>query len=173
VYLSAVLHTCGNTAEHFYRYWDLESKAKKIKLLEVLGCNQPSNYAPRSADPIITRVLADALNNDVPSKTIKMVLTNYHCAYGGRNLTEYQTIKNFITEQKYAEFCDIERLQRIYIVKSKGGAVFRSAPSVSSERLDAIAEGAFVEVEDSVGEWAKIKYAGVYGYVFKPLLSAY
>ena len=164
---------CGGTEHHFSRYWRLDTVEKKSALLEHLGCVEPMNYSPRFADPVISAVLADAIKIGLPRKSIEMVLKNYNCAYGARTKEEYKAIRSYIGSDKYAAFCNLERLERVYIVNVSGGAVLRFGPSVESKRLAAVAEGAFVESIKDAEEWLQVKTNKGKGYVHKSLLSAY
>ena len=79
---------CGSTAHHFYTYWSLDSNEKKISRLKQMGCRDPINYSPRTADPIILDVLVDAIKREFPSEPIEKILKTYNCAYGSRANSE-------------------------------------------------------------------------------------
>ncbi len=164
---------CGSTAKNFYQYWHYDTVASKNKFLQKYGCVEPINYFPLDADPIIAKVLVDAIDTGIDGTTINNVLKNYNCAYGARNLAEYSKIREFITAEKYNEFCNIDKLKKIYIVNVESGVVLRSGAGKDKERISALAHGTQVEVINTIDDWAHVKSSHGEGYVFKQLLKPY
>ena len=105
-------YACGSTAQRFQGYWVIMDLEHKNKYLKNLSCSDPQRYSPRNADPIIAKVLADAIKSKVENKIINSVLKSYNCAYGARNLPEYSIIKKYITKEKYFSFCEVEKIKK-------------------------------------------------------------
>jgi len=167
---------CGSTAHWFSWYWDakdLKQKNNHLKQYENFGCSMSLSYSPRIAEPIIVKVLVDAIESGVEKKIINGILKKYNCVYGARKLPIYSKIKEYITGSKYNEFCNIEKIHRIYIIRANSGVVLRSDANKNSKRIGTIAHGSIVIEKKANGDWINVKsYAGE-GYVFKSLLESY
>jgi hypothetical protein len=165
---------CGPAEFYFEKYWRLNNIEQKTELLDLQGCGPQINYYPRLADPVIAKAVVDAIQIGIHDETIEKVLKNFNCAYGARHEPEYETIRQFITDKKYSEFCNVERLTRIFIVTAQSGAILRAGPSVNTERLYAIRDGDYVEMVEDNGDWLHVKsiFYGE-GYIHRSLLSPY
>ena len=168
-------YACGSIDMYLMKYWSPGiTVAERIQLLEQQACSEHINYLPHTADPVIARVLANAIKSGLPHAPIQKLLKKYHCAYGARNVPEYITIRSFISEEKYAEFCNLDYLESIYIVKAVSGAILRAGPSTDTEELGAVREGDFVENLGEEDEWLHVKsiHYGK-GYIHRSLLTSY
>lgn len=164
---------CGTTAQSFKGYWLKDSISSKQRLLSTLGCSAPINYAPLIADPVIAHVLDDAITLNIDSPTIIKVLKKYNCVHGARKSEWYPSISAFIKQHSSEIVCDVDKISRMYIVNSKGGANLRSGPSSGSNKLNAVKEGRAVLANKINNNWAFVSsYAGE-GYIYLPLLKKY
>lgn len=164
---------CGTTAHSFKRYWKLDSISEKQILLSSLGCHALSNYSPLVADPVIAHVLDDAIKLTIDAPTIIKVLKKYNCVHGARKTEWYPNIRTFIHQHSSEISCDVDKISRMYIVTSQGGAILRSAPSSSSNKLNTIREGRFVLVNKVTNNWALVSSYRGDGYIYLPLLQKY
>ena len=170
---SACALSCGSTAQHFFGYSKWSSKSDKEAFFEANSCGVPINYGPKQADPLIADAVVDGINSGVNKDLLFTILRNYNCAYGARHQSNYKVIKEFITREKYATFCNLERLQRIFIIQADGGLTLRDSASKQGKRIDALANGTYVEVLRESGDWAYVKSYHGEGYVYKKLLTPY
>lgn len=170
---SANTFACGTTAQSFKGYWLKDSISSKQQMLARRGCSEPINYAPFIADPVIAKVLDDAIKSNIDSSIIIKVLKKYNCVHGARKTEWYPIISAFIEHHASENVCDIEKISRMYIVISEGGANLRSEPSSSSSKLNTVREGRPVLVNKVNNNWAHVgSYAGD-GYIYLPLLKKY
>jgi len=102
-FISIQAFACGSTAQQFLGYWRHTTLETKSSFLKEHSCTQPINYSPRNADPIIAKVVVDAINSGVSDTIIKKVLTEYNCVYSARTTEEFTQIMNYIGVHQYNE----------------------------------------------------------------------
>ena len=167
----------GPAADRFQQYWKLSSTTDKTIFLIRNSCTYPVEYNPRKADPVIMKVLVDAIEGGIDTKVINKVVKNYNCVHGARNLPGYATVKRYIAREIYGEYCTNEKFENLYIVKAKGGAILRNGAGTKNDRIGLIAEGSTVKVFTLAGDfppnWAYVKSKQGEGFVYEPLLEPY
>ncbi len=165
--------SCGTALKRFMGYWRENGLETKEQYLDKISYKVLTGYSPLDTDPIITKVLLDAIEIGVSRTVIEKVLQNYNCVYSSNSTKEYLKIKKFIGNKKYYTFCDIPKIDTMYIVTSNGGATIRESATKQSARLNAISEGSTVIVKKIENNWADVdSYAGS-GFVYLPLLKKY
>ena len=171
--VSTSIWACGTTAHNYTLYPKFGNASEKEAFLKNHSCSTAMYYKPHRADPIIATALADAIKSNVSSSVINKVLTNHNCVYGARHLESYKVILEFISEEKYSKFCNIKRINNLFIINANGGIVLRNAAGKHGARLAGLANGTYVEVLSESKGWVYVNsYAGK-GYVFKKLLKSY
>lgn len=165
--------SCGTTVNHFSSYPKAFSKTDKEEFFRNHSCVITNNYLPHEADPIIASTIVDAIKSDVDTDLIKMILKNYNCVYGARHLPIYKAIKDLITEEKYSTFCNLERLNNIYIIKAKKSLVLRESANIKANVIHSLPYGIHIEVINNEGNWAYVKTSYGNGYVFNKYISPY
>ena len=169
------LFACGSAAMMLPSYWNpTTTREQQIELLTKLGCTSHVNYRPLEDDKVIAAVLVDAIENDLPRKVIEDFLQRYHCVYAARHESSYDTIRSFIGEDQYEDFCNTEYLERLVLVRTPSGAVLRDGPSIGDKRIIAIPNGVYLEQLEADGEWYRVD-GRLYGsgYVHKSLVDKY
>lgn len=152
-------------------YWQENDLASKSEFLKRLSCSEAMNYSPLRADPVIVKVLTDAIDSGVGKDIISKIVTNYNCLFAAYHSPEYGSIEKFISDNQLNNICSKERLEASYVILAASGVNLRSAPSTSGEKIGTIAEGVLIELIEMSGNWAYIRsYAGE-GYVYYPLLK--
>jgi len=173
LFLPSLSHACGTVHMYFKAYKNKTTLQAKQKHLERSSCGEVINYYPHSDDPLIAKVMFDAIDNSLESKLIKKILKRHNCAYGARNSQEYSIIKTFIGEQRFNQFCQVSILDKAYIVNVKGGANMRSGPELEAEKIDSIRHGVLVNGLAEQNGWVKVRYLKSEGYIHKSLLVSY
>jgi hypothetical protein len=162
---------CGSTAQQFMSYWSATDLESKEEFLKGHGCSLAMNYDPLVADEVIVKVLVDAIDKKVKSNLISNIIKNHNCLFGARKIPEYASIKKFISNNGLSDYCDKDRLAYSYVVISKGGINLRSGPSINSEKVGTIADGALVKILSNSNDWALVESYSGKGYVYTPLLK--
>lgn len=172
VFWSANTIACGSASQNILRYWSLETIEEKEGFLKKQSCYQPMNYSPLRADPIIVKVVADAIGTGVKETTLRKIIDSFNCMYGAYYSKEYEDISQYIIENGMESMCNDSRLESSYVVIANGGVNLRSMPSKSGEKVGTVAEGVLVVVQRIEDGWAYVEsYAGT-GYIYLPLLKA-
>ncbi len=80
---------------------------------------------------------------------------------------------DYVGQERFSEICSSERLGRVYVVKSQGGANLRATPSLDGEKVGTVAMGSVAINGEPHGEWVKVEtYAGE-GYMHESTLRTY
>lgn len=177
---------CDSMEQRLSVYWNDGTAAGKAVVLQHLLCLPPLNYQPKKLDPMVLKVVVDAIAAGVDDDLIRTALQRYRCAYSARRHPDYQPIIEFIGKDHYADFCRVSQLERWFLVNTDGGAVLRAEPSIRSQRLASIPQGHAVEVLALFGDWVRVAVVSPYaitatqptaerqqGYVYAALLQAY
>jgi len=176
VYLVATpnqVQACGTVAQSF---WSNVLEADKTQLesfLKSQTCSDAERYAPEQAEPYIAIVLINAIDAGVSEQTIEAAFTQFNCVSTVRRRTAYNRIIEFVGKERFSKICDAEALGRMYIVKASGGANLRRAPSISADKLGAVAEGTLVKDAEPEGEWFFVHSYRGSGYVHQSTLKPY
>jgi hypothetical protein len=115
----------------------------------------------------------NAAHAGVSKDIFESVLSRFNCVAQLENRTGYQVIIDYVGQERFAEICSPERLDRVYVVKAQGGANLRASPSMDGEKVGTVAQGSVAIDGELHGEWIKVKtYAGE-GYMHESTLRAY
>lgn len=147
---------CDSMEQRLSVYWSDGSVAAKAALLQHLLCLPAIDYRPTEIDPMVLKVTVDAIKVGVNRDLINAVLRRHRCAYGARKLPDYTHIIDYIGQPEYASFCQVSRLERLFVVRAEGGALLREEPSIRSQRLASVPQGYLVEVLALFGGWVRV-----------------
>lgn len=160
---------CGTTGHQFMRYWSGDMLVWKQQYLLEHSETVWINYKPLRDDPVIAKVLADALQSGVDRQLVSAVLKRYHCVAGAHHTAFYTEL-----EKQLGVICSSELLASLRLVAASGGVNLRRLPGKQGDVVGTIVEGAVVSILADAGNgWVKVRtYAGV-GYIYQALLSSY
>ena len=164
---------CGTVERFFNNYWKAKSPEAKERYLKRTSCREVINYYPHQDDPLIAKVMADAIENNLELELVNKNLKKYNCAYGARETQYYITVRSFIGLKNYDEFCDTATLKKAYIIKPKGGANMRSKPDSTASKVDSVRYGVLVHGLGVSGDWLQVRYLKKKGFIHKSLLTPY
>lgn len=168
-----VAFACGSVAQNFGAYEQNKNKTKVEAFLKSQACGSDDSYSPLHAEPVIARVLANAIEIGVPGENIEGVFKKYNCLYTARHQEIYRKISDFLGEGKFAKYCNLEKFKKMYVVSSDGGANLRSKPSKTAKKLGTVAESVLVTNGKVYGDWILVDtYSGT-GYMHSSTLKPY
>ena len=169
----AVANACGSAAQQF---WSLILEADKDRLeafLKEQQCSGDLKFSPDAADPYVAIVLINAARAGVDKRVFEGVLTRFNCVAQLSNRSGYQTIIDYVGEDRFGELCRGEDLRRVYVVTAEGGANLRASPDIDGQKIGAVANGAVAINASEDGEWIKVTtYVGE-GYMHESTLRPY
>ncbi len=172
---SAAASACGSTAQQFFSHSFETDKARLEQFFAEQQCIDDLRFAPDSADPLVALVLVNAADAGVDKRLYENVLTRFNCVaqIRRRSASAYQTIIDYVGEDRYAELCPEERLRRVYVVAADGGANLRATPDSRGERIGAIAQGVVANDGVRMGEWIHVTTHVGEGYMHESTLRLY
>ncbi|MEM7430382.1 MAG: SH3 domain-containing protein [Pseudomonadota bacterium] len=164
---------CGSVEDMFERMRFETDKAPLESFLEDFSCGTPSKYSPERADTYIAMVLINAARARVSKDKVQATLSSFNCAYSARHYHGYVEIKAYLGDKRFGAACDLDVIERVYVVTANGGANLRTKPSISAPKLGAIAEGVAVRNGTEESEWVLVDTYLGRGYMHVSTLRRY
>ncbi|MBK9584727.1 MAG: SH3 domain-containing protein [Alphaproteobacteria bacterium] len=168
-----VVFACGSVEKNFGVYVQNKSKSKVEVFLKSQSCGSDETYSPLYAEPVIARVLANAIDLGVSRESIEGVFKKYNCLSLARNQDVYKKITDFVGKEKLTRYCDPAKFRKMFIVISEGGANLRSKPTMQAKIIGTVAESVLVTNGTVYGDWVLVDtYSGT-GYMHASTLMPY
>ncbi len=164
---------CGSIEKHFGTYEQHKNKSEVEAFLKTQTCGSADSYSPLYAEPVIARVLANAIDLEVSKDVIQKVFKIYNCLSFARHQDEHRKILKFLGQDKLSGLCNPDSLRKMYIVSSAGGANLRGKPDKKAKKVGAVAESVIVKNGRVYGDWVLVDtYKGT-GYMHISTLMPY
>lgn len=164
---------CGSVAQSFWGMILESDKGRLETFLESHACAGELKFSPDRADPYVAVVLMNAAHTGVSKDIFESVLSRFNCVAQLKNRSGYQVLVDYVGQERFSEICSSEKLDRVYVVKSQGGANLRASPSLDGEKVGTVAQGSVAINGETHGEWVKVEtYAGE-GYMHESTLRNY
>lgn len=171
--IANVAFACGSVEKNFGIYQAHTNKSEVESFLKSQSCGSAVNYSPLYAEPVIARVLANAIGLGVSEENIEGVFKRYNCLSTTRNQEEYRKIADFLGQDKLENDCNPEKFKKMYIVSSISGANLRAEPSKKAKKIGTVAESVLVTNGTVHGDWVLVDtYSGT-GYMHSSTLKPY
>jgi len=164
---------CGSVAQSFWGMILESDKGRLETFLESHACSGELKFSPDRADPYVAVVLMNAAHAGVSKDVFESVLSRFNCVAQLKNRSGYQVLVDYVGQERFSEICSSEKIDRVYVVKSQGGANLRASPSLDGEKVGTVAQGSVAINGEPHGEWVKVEtYAGE-GYMHESTLRTY
>jgi len=173
ILMPTMANACGSAAQQFWSYILESDRATLESFLDSQQCSGDLKYSPDAADPYVALVLINAARAGVDKGVFENVLSRFNCVAQLSNRSGYQTIVDYVGEERFGELCKEENHRRVYVVSADGGANLRKTPSIDGQKIGAVGNGAVAVDGIRDGEWIKVTtYLGE-GYMHESTLRPY
>lgn len=164
---------CGSVAQAFASMMLEADKDRLESFLESQACHDNLKFSPHRADRHVAIVLMNSAHAGVSKNLFGDVLARFNCVARLRSRSGYQVLVNYLGAERFAEVCDADKLDRVYVVTASGGANLRASPSMVGEKLAAVADGVVANDGKQHGEWLEVTTYLGRGFLHESTLTKY